>query len=136
MTRNQDGTINMNGYLELTAKAPADAGARLRGSGQPSVSIPIQDRDTLKALSDILSLIQNAAEENKEEIVKQVITEVERIRLDGLTIDSAREISYLQQIEDKLRELSGKNVEIELGANAVQVTGIGGVLLSLPFATG
>lgn len=136
MTRNQDGTINMNGYLELTAKAPVDAGARLTGSGQPSGSIPIQDRDTLKALSDVLSLIQNSAEENKEEIVKQVITEVERIRLDGLTIDSAREISYLQQIEDKLRELSGKNVEIELGANAVQVTGIGGVLLSLPFATG
>ncbi len=32
ITRNADGTISMNGCLELTAKAPADAGARLPGS--------------------------------------------------------------------------------------------------------
>lgn len=29
ITRNADGTINMNGFLELTDKAPADAGARI-----------------------------------------------------------------------------------------------------------
>ena len=32
ITRNADGTVSMNGCLELTAKAPADAGARLPGS--------------------------------------------------------------------------------------------------------
>ena len=31
ITRNADGTINMNGFLELTESAPADAGARHEG---------------------------------------------------------------------------------------------------------
>lgn len=31
ITRNADGTINMNGFLELTDKAPANAGARMAG---------------------------------------------------------------------------------------------------------
>lgn len=41
ITRNQDGTINMNGLLELTDKAPADAGARM--SGTPSRVIKLED---------------------------------------------------------------------------------------------
>ena len=32
ITRNDDGTINMNGFLELTEAAPADAGARMTGT--------------------------------------------------------------------------------------------------------
>ena len=32
ITRNADGSINMNGFLELTASAPSDAGARMTGT--------------------------------------------------------------------------------------------------------
>ncbi len=41
--RNADGTINMNGYLELTENAPADAGARMTGT--PSLDITEVDFD-------------------------------------------------------------------------------------------
>ena len=37
--RNEDGTINMNGYLELTDAAPANAGARMTGTAS-KVIIP------------------------------------------------------------------------------------------------
>lgn len=45
ITRNEDGTINMQGFLELTDKAPADAGARLNGAGTPSVIVTVNDPD-------------------------------------------------------------------------------------------
>lgn len=41
ITRNEDGTINMNGLLELTDKAPQDAGARMTGT--PSRVIEIEE---------------------------------------------------------------------------------------------
>lgn len=37
-TRNADGTINMNGLLELTDKAPVDAGARMTGTASLDTS--------------------------------------------------------------------------------------------------
>lgn len=39
ITRNADGTINMNGYLELTAAAPLDTGARLSGTSSENVVV-------------------------------------------------------------------------------------------------
>ena len=41
ITRNANGTINMNGYLELTAAADANAGARIVGT--PSAVITVED---------------------------------------------------------------------------------------------
>ncbi len=37
--RNADGTINMNGFLELTDSAPADAGARMTGQASADNSV-------------------------------------------------------------------------------------------------
>lgn len=48
VTRNADGTINMNGLLELTDKAPANAGARMTGT--PSKVIEIEE-ETVKPTS-------------------------------------------------------------------------------------
>ena len=59
ITRNQDGTINMNGYLELTDAAPADAGARM--SGNASGNISAQEREILTALDNCLTDLENAA---------------------------------------------------------------------------
>ncbi|MGN0425307.1 MAG: pectinesterase family protein [Acetatifactor sp.] len=44
ITRNADGTINMNGYLELTDKAASDTGARMSGtaSGDPEVRTALE----------------------------------------------------------------------------------------------
>lgn len=38
-TRNSDGTINMNGLLVLTDKAPANAGARLSGRSSANITV-------------------------------------------------------------------------------------------------
>lgn len=45
ITRNADGTINMQGFLELSDKAPADAGARLNGNGTASENVPVTNPD-------------------------------------------------------------------------------------------
>ncbi len=45
ITRNEDGTINMQGFLELTDKAPANAGARLTGNGTPSEKVTVNNPD-------------------------------------------------------------------------------------------
>ncbi len=45
ITRNADGTINMQGFLELSDKAPADAGARLNGKGTASENVPVTNPD-------------------------------------------------------------------------------------------
>ena len=37
--RNADGTIDMQGFLELTAKAPKDAGARMEGAASAEVEV-------------------------------------------------------------------------------------------------
>ena len=39
ITRNADGTINMNGFLELNDSAPADAGARMAGRASADNSV-------------------------------------------------------------------------------------------------
>lgn len=44
ITRNADGTINMNGYLQLTSAAPEGVGANLEGAGTPSGTITIPEQ--------------------------------------------------------------------------------------------
>ncbi|MDR0946500.1 MAG: right-handed parallel beta-helix repeat-containing protein, partial [Ruminococcus sp.] len=45
ITRNTDGTINMNDFLELTATAPSDTGARMSGTPSPvfQVEMPVDE---------------------------------------------------------------------------------------------
>ena len=40
ITRNADGTINMNGYLELTAVVPDGVGARMDGTPSKEIELP------------------------------------------------------------------------------------------------
>ena len=51
ITRNADNTINMNGLLELTDKAPADAGARMTGTPSSDMSKVPASVDTYKVTS-------------------------------------------------------------------------------------
>ncbi len=45
ITRNADGTINMNGYLELTDEADENVGARMTGT--PSAIISVEENDPI-----------------------------------------------------------------------------------------
>ncbi len=45
ITRNADGTINMQGFLELTDSAPSNAGARPAGTASGDVSIQPEDQE-------------------------------------------------------------------------------------------
>jgi len=45
ITRNADGTLNMQGFLELTGSAPANAGARPAGTPSGQMSIPEEDQE-------------------------------------------------------------------------------------------
>jgi pectin methylesterase-like acyl-CoA thioesterase/LysM repeat protein len=45
ITRNSDGTINMNGLLVLTDKASIDAGARMSGTATKVIEIPEDDTE-------------------------------------------------------------------------------------------
>lgn len=47
LTRNSDGTIQMNGLLTLTDKAPVDTGARLAGSASMVIVIPKEDSEVV-----------------------------------------------------------------------------------------
>lgn len=53
-TRNADGTINMNGLLELTDKAPADAGARMTGTSSVDTS-KLVDTDKKMMITKVTS---------------------------------------------------------------------------------
>jgi pectin methylesterase-like acyl-CoA thioesterase len=46
ISRNADGTINMNGFLELTAAAPGDTGARMSGTASEDIVVdPNADKE-------------------------------------------------------------------------------------------
>ncbi len=58
ITRNADGTINMNGFLELTALAPSDTGARLEGTASGNVTVtPDNKQELAVAEADILETL-------------------------------------------------------------------------------
>ena len=50
VTRNEDNTINMNGLLELTEEAPADAGARMSGTASEDNSTVPESVSTYKVI--------------------------------------------------------------------------------------
>ncbi len=90
ITRNADGTINMNGYLELTDVADPNAGARMSGTSSEGVVVPSVKVDTTKAdmqagssaltsvLEPVVAVVKektqcNTAAELADYIVKQSI---------------------------------------------------------------
>lgn len=132
ITRNADGTINMNGYLELTGKAPADTGARMGGTA--SGAGDATERTPEKMLEDALNRLASltADTSNKEEVIVEALDLVERTRYESVTLNSVQELNLLEQIEKKLKELTGSEVHISLEAEALQATDIYGAALSLP----
>lgn len=59
ITRNADGTINMNGYLELVSAAPADTGARMSGSSSEEIPVTPDDKTetTMEVEAEVSSVI-------------------------------------------------------------------------------
>lgn len=77
-TRNADGTINMHGLLELTAAAPADAGARLSGKASTVFSVPnypIEIESNVEVGQNAPVTILNGA---LDELAQKILTEEEQ----------------------------------------------------------
>lgn len=79
-TRNADGTINMNGLLELTDKAPQDAGARMTGTASlDSSSLGIGDAEDDNNGSDDGDKDDNNNDDNKTDIIETIKEEIKEI---------------------------------------------------------
>lgn len=138
ITRNVDGTINMNGLLELTDKAPSNAGARIAGT--PSKDIVIEEEGTTtprptsaptstpvpfnpeKTLEVELSVGANGtadwAKVNQE--IKETLAAFNRIENAGELKALSIEINMngATKISNELLEtLQGQNVEISIILN-------------------
>lgn len=79
-TRNVDGTINMNGLLELTDKAPADAGARMTGTSSVDTSKLVDtDKKDDDNKGDIIDQIKDTIKDIVTTVVKTVVTIIKKI---------------------------------------------------------
>ena len=79
-TRNADGTINMNGLLELTDKAPADAGARMTGTSSVDTSKLVDtDKKDDDNKDDIIDQIKDKIKDIVTTVVKTVVTIIKKI---------------------------------------------------------
>lgn len=79
-TRNADGTINMNGLLELTDKAPADAGARMTGTSSVDTSKLVDtDKKDDDNKDDIIDQIKDTIKDIVTTVVKTVVTIIKKI---------------------------------------------------------
>lgn len=61
ITRALDGTINMNGFLELTEEAPAEVGARVTGEGTAStvIDITVEENPSVEETEEDKNLVQD-----------------------------------------------------------------------------
>ena len=86
VTRNADNTINMNGLLVLTDKAPANAGARMTGTASGVINVP----ESIKAHKTLSISGNNTVKGNTTDIAVIRGTETEivwRIDADISTFD-------------------------------------------------
>lgn len=107
-TRNADGTINMHGLLELTAAAPADAGARLSGKASTVFSVPnypIEIESNVEVGQNAPVTILNGA---LDELAQKILTEEEqknggdvKISLKVTNIDDTISEEEKALVEDK-----------------------------------
>ncbi len=109
ITRNEDATLNMNGYLELTDKAAANAGAVLEGNGTPSpvIELPVISKvtvsETLPADTMTEAVIAATGCDTVDELVtylKTVVTTMEDATaiLSGVTLPNTVVIDVTVQI--------------------------------------
>ncbi len=81
ITRNADGTIDMNGYLELTDQAASDAGADMT-TGTPSEDVNASSaEETVKTeIAEVAALIESGAAENDiKEAIAEAVAAVEAV---------------------------------------------------------
>lgn len=114
--RNEDGTINMQGFLELTTAAPTDAGARLTGAGEKSEDVTVNNPDPEitedeKAAQTVIDKINALGRITLESA--QAIKDA-RSAYDALT-DAQKELvtnlNILTSAEEKLHQLELDNAE-------------------------
>ncbi len=123
--RNADGTINMNGYFELTSAAAADAGARM--SGTATKVIPAKAAE--KVLEDAL-----AADISTPAQAQAVLAEIAALpecTWEGISFNGSL-VYYLQQLSDKIEKQFGTSITIEQMEGSAIVGSIKNAILSIP----
>jgi hypothetical protein len=160
LSRNTNGTINMNRFLELTDQAPADTGARVSGTASlnivvdPNADKPKtgnngnqknntpseteQQESKLQELVDSLSTIpEDAPLAEKIAAAAKLIKTLPASALKNVTVGSKTSLALLQKAEAEIAALLGTSVEIVSGRNTarnINLTNVEviGALLSVP----
>ena len=135
ITRNADGTINLNGYLELSDKAPLNTGARMGGTASRVIEVKEQKTaDTIKDLTKGLEEVIKSGDNIKiEQEVEYVLGRLDTIiGLDKITLSSTEVLNQLKDLEKVLEENVGMEVKIEDNQSKIKCATIDNALLSIP----
>lgn len=123
VTRNAEGIIDLNGYLELTMNAPSDTGARMTGSSSNKIDVEEHPavEVTKKALEQLKNVPETASDAEKKEVVAQVLKKLAATEWRNLTVTSTTELNNLKEIEEKIESLLGTNVTVDVEEGALNV---------------
>lgn len=105
ITRNADGTINMNGYLELT-EAAGDAGAELENAG--TASGEVDTRTAEEVIEDALAEVEAATTAAEVEAALEDV-----LALPESAWDDSSVITSLKTLAEKVSEKLQTTVEME-----------------------
>lgn len=123
ITRNANGIINMNGFLELTDKAPSDTGARMTGT--PSKVISLDERPLGEVVEESKNVLESIDKNTKPEEAQKVVTEVIESLVDSdwrqFNVDSKEIIKDLEKIEAKIAEVFHSKTIVDVKDNAIAV---------------
>ena len=119
VTRNSDGTINMNGLLELTDKAPAGVGARMTGRSSENPEIPEETTPTPSPVTT-----PTLTPEAKQDDAKDKVIELKADAKGNIDWDKA-----INELKTLLDENSNSDVEVTVTINLNNSKTVSGDLL-------
>lgn len=105
ITRNADGTINMNGYLELTAAVPDGVGARMSGMASKAVTLP----DLVVEGSDDKEDADNSGNDSNDDDSTAAEVPAQSTVQDAASVENTTD---MQSAGKNTRTQSGKSQEI------------------------
>lgn len=138
ITRNADGTINTNGFLELTDAAPADAGARMSGtaSGDSGAVTPDETDPEIKTVIDkvynqIINISSESSLEDKINAVAEALAALDYTDMTNIYKIANEDIMRFTEMEGRIQSLLGTKVSV-LSADGLPEIAIKNALLSIP----
>ncbi len=130
ITRNADGTINMNGYLELTDKAPANVGADLSNGTASGV---VDDRSALEIINDAtadLTALEANDIDNAKKAIEDVVALPDTVWTAAVSDDEL--VEALAKLQGQINRVYGKTVAIVNEHSSIDGLVEYNAILSLP----